>query len=86
MMDFQPLTPEEQFIFEAYFKSWKYQCDDWSVPDGNSCGVPLSWSIRDCNSIMIRPKHYLHSGAKHYKSFCSGYDRAYETADYSQLT
>lgn len=90
MMDLKPLTGEEKeiltFAKTEYIKEWKYQCADWNLLDDNAYGVPLSWIIRGYNSIMIQPNITFTAEQNYYKSFRSGYDRAYETADYSALT
>ena len=90
MMDFKALSKEEQDIIEfantEYRKNWKYRCADWTLLDDNRFGVPLSGIIRSFNSIMIQPNITFTAEQNYYKSFRSAYDRAYETADYADLT
>lgn len=90
MADFHPLTEEEKEILSftnaEYRRNWKYQCADWSLLDQNQYSVPLSWIIRGYNSIMIQPNITFTAEQNYYKSFRSGYDRIYETADYTDLT
>lgn len=90
MKDFKTLSDAEReilaFANTEYRKNWKYQCDDWNILDNNAFGVPLSAVIRGYNSIMIQPNITFTAEQNYYKSFRSGYDRAYESADYSSLT
>ena len=90
MQDFKKLTEEEYALLEetkkAYCKNWKYYCDDMAVLDENASGVPISGIIRAYNSLQLQPNPYFGAELNYYKSFRSGYDRAFETADYSAQT
>ena len=87
MKNFHPMTAEEKeliaFANREYRKGWKLQCANWSALDQGA--VPLSGIIRCYNSIMLQPNPFFAAELNYYKSFRSGYDRAYETADYSAL-
>ncbi len=89
MLDFQSLTKEEYDILaytkQEIIKTWKYQCDDWSVLDDNDYHVPLSAIMRSYNSLLIQPIPTFGAELNYYKTFRSGYDRAFEKADYSWL-
>ena len=90
MQDFQPLTSEERRALDSvkaeYQKTWKYQCADWSALDDNAFGVPVSGILRAYNSLLIQPNPFFGAELNYYKSFRSGYDRAFETGDYSAQT
>lgn len=87
MQDFQPLTDDERRTLDAmkaeYQKTWKYQCADWSALDDNAFGVPVSGILRAYNSLLIQPNPTFGAELNYYKSFRSGYDRAFETGDYA---
>ena len=90
MQDFQPLTDDERRTLDAmkaeYQKTWKYQCADWSALDDNAFGVPVSGILRAYNSLLIQPNPTFGAELNYYKSFRSGYDRAFETGDYAAQT
>lgn len=90
MQDFKPLTDaEKQALAEmkkAYQAAWKYRCEDWSALDDNAYGVPVSGIIRAYNSMLIQPDPTFCAELNYYKSFCSAYDRAFETGDYTAET
>ena len=48
--------------------------------------VVLSGIIRAYNSLMLQPNPYFGAELNYYKSFRSAYDRAFETADYTEQT
>lgn len=87
MKDFRPLTTEEKeliaFANQEYRKEWKFQCANWRALDQGT--VPISGIIRCYNSILLQPNPYFAAELNYYKSFRSGYDRSYETVDYSAL-
>lgn len=64
----------------------KYQCADWSALDDNAFGVPVSGILRAYNSLLIQPNPTFGAELNYYKSFRSGYDRAFETGDYAAQT
>ena len=90
MQEVQPLTQAEHALVReakaALCKQWKFNCADLSVLDQNSSGVPISGIIRAYNSLLLQPNPYFGAELNYYKSFRSGYDRAFETADYSAQT
>ena len=90
MQDFQPLTGEEHQALDSvkaeYQKTWKYQCADWFALDDNAFGVPVSGILRAYNSLLIQPNPTFGAELNYYKSFRSGYDRAFETGDYAAQT
>ena len=90
MQDFQPLTSEEHRALDAvkaeYRKTWKYQCADWPALDDNAFGVPVSGILRAYNSLLIQPNPTFGAELNYYKSFRSGYDRSFETGDYTAQT
>lgn len=90
MTDFKPVTEEEKKLLEftkaEFVKNWKYNCDNWAALDENQYGVPLSPIIRCYNSLQLQPNPYFGAELNYYKSFRSGFDRAYENGDYSAIT
>lgn len=90
MADFKPLNKEElevlNYTKEEIMKKWKYQCEDMSILDHNEYHVPLSHILRAYNSLIIQPNPYFGAELNYYKSFRSDFDRAYETANYDELT
>lgn len=90
MQSFQPLTDAERQTLAAvkaeYQKTWKFQCADWSALDDNAYGVPISGVIRAYNSLLIQPNPTFGAELNYYKSFRSGYDRSFETGDYTAQT
>lgn len=90
MTDFKPVTEEEKKLLEftkaEFVKNWKYNCDNWEALDDNQYGVPLSPIIRCYNSLQLQPNSYFGAELNYYKSYRSGFDRAYENGDYSAIT
>ncbi|WP_461872945.1 hypothetical protein [Fusicatenibacter sp.] len=48
--------------------------------------VVLSGIIRAYDSLMLQPNPYFGAELNYYKSFRSAYNRAFETADYTEQT
>lgn len=90
MEELQPLTKEEEDLLELtvaeYQKRWKFACTDWAALDDNAYHVPVSGILRAYNSLQLQPNPYFGAELNYYKSFRSGYDRAYETGDYTAQT
>ena len=90
MEDLQPLTKEEEDLLARtvaeYQKQWKFACEDWTALDENAYQVPISGILRAYNSLQLQPNPYFGAELNYYKSFRSGYDRAYETGDYTAQT
>lgn len=90
MEDLQPLTKEEEELLARtvteYQKQWKFACEDWAALDENAYQVPISGILRAYNSLQLQPNPYFGAELNYYKSFRSGYDRAYETGDYAAQT
>ena len=88
MEHFEPLTEKEQEILTVakaeYMKKWKYACENWEALDENAYQVPVSGILRAYNSLQLQPNPYFGAELNYYKSFRSGYDRAYEKGDYSK--
>ena len=89
MEHFEPLTEKEQEILTVakaeYMKKWKYTCENWEALDENAYQVPVSGILRAYNSLQLQPNPYFGAELNYYKSFRSGYDRAYEKGDYSAV-
>ena len=66
-----------------YMKKWKYACENWEALDENAYQVSVSGILRVYNSLQLQPNPYFGAELNYYKSFRSGYDRAYEKGDYS---
>ena len=90
MADFKPLNKEElevlNYTKKEIMKKWKCQCEDMSILDHNEYNVPLSHILRAYNSVLLQPNPYFGAELNYYKSFRSDFDRAYETANYDELT
>lgn len=90
MADFKPLNKEElevlDYTKQEIMKTWKYTCNDMNVLDCNEYNVPLSHILRAYNSVLLQPNPYFGAELNYYKSFRSDFDRAYETANYDELT
>lgn len=89
MEHFEPLTEKEQEILTVakaeYMKKWKYTCENWEALDENAYQVPVSGILRVYNSLQLQPNPYFGAELNYYKSFRSGYNRAYEKGDYSAV-
>lgn len=90
MQNLRPVTDAELSALAGaktdLCRSWKFRCDDWSQLDDNAAGVPISGVIRAYNSCLIQPNPSFAAELNYYKSFRTGFNRSFETADYGEWT
>ena len=85
MMDFKPITQEEQKVIDEVVQDIK----DTYVVKGNmdvlkEISMGLFAAVEGYNNCMVQPNPYFAAELNYYKSYKLGVDRFYETADLSK--